>query len=292
MVLSLRFFLLTAQPFSMFSLPAVPGDGQDGAEAAPGPEQGRRRAAVGHHCRDGAAVPGRACPEHGAEGTEKETPTTLHISSELAPPRYAINASPFLNSCPVFCGTADVPYALQCLVFELVVLKGRLAARDQVVAWGAFPVCDAAFRYSQGCFKTQLLFGEVDRSVRACQSVLCKTAWKGTALDRKAVETQGKGSVPAGRPAGRRVLPRTSTHSQTQRLRWPAGAPPVSSAPGAATTANLTTRFLHSAPTIYMRHLLPPHGHHDRRSTGTGRLSGGSRTTWTPGSATSTSKSP
>ena len=49
-----------------------------------------------------------------------------------------------------------------CFVFELVMLKGRIQARDEVVAWGAFPVCDATFRYVQGEFKTLMLHGEVD----------------------------------------------------------------------------------------------------------------------------------
>lgn len=49
-----------------------------------------------------------------------------------------------------------------CFVFELVMLKGRLQARDQVVAWGAFPICDATFRYVQGEFKTTMLYGEVN----------------------------------------------------------------------------------------------------------------------------------
>jgi hypothetical protein len=49
-----------------------------------------------------------------------------------------------------------------CFVFELVMLKGRLQARDEVVAWGAFPVCDATFRYVQGEFKTTMLYGEVN----------------------------------------------------------------------------------------------------------------------------------
>jgi hypothetical protein len=49
-----------------------------------------------------------------------------------------------------------------CFVFELVMLKGRLKARDEVVAWGAFPVCDATFRYVQGEFKTTMLYGEID----------------------------------------------------------------------------------------------------------------------------------
>ena len=49
-----------------------------------------------------------------------------------------------------------------CFVFELVMLKGRAQARDEVVAWGAFPVCDATFRYVQGEFKTLMLHGVVD----------------------------------------------------------------------------------------------------------------------------------
>jgi len=50
-----------------------------------------------------------------------------------------------------------------CLVFELVMLKGRLNARDTVKAWGAFPICDATFRYMEGQFKVPLLLGDVDK---------------------------------------------------------------------------------------------------------------------------------
>jgi hypothetical protein len=52
-----------------------------------------------------------------------------------------------------------------CLVFELVLLKGRRSARDEVVAWGALPICDASFQYVHGKLKTALLYGEIDPAI-------------------------------------------------------------------------------------------------------------------------------
>lgn len=48
------------------------------------------------------------------------------------------------------------------LTFELFLLRGSILAKDRVVAWGSFPICDGQFDVIEGKYKCPMLRGEMD----------------------------------------------------------------------------------------------------------------------------------
>ncbi|VDI72896.1 Hypothetical predicted protein [Mytilus galloprovincialis] len=48
------------------------------------------------------------------------------------------------------------------LTFELFLLRGSVVAKDRVVAWGSFPICDGQFDVIEGKYRCPMLRGEMD----------------------------------------------------------------------------------------------------------------------------------
>ena len=57
------------------------------------------------------------------------------------------------------------------IIFELLYLSSKSTCKDEVKAWGAFPIVNGDFEINSGKFKVPLLAGEIDFSTNKFKDI-------------------------------------------------------------------------------------------------------------------------